>query len=422
VPSVIYHTDTAAHNVIFLTPREVWLTERPEHPPFMAQRASTLVIGGGVIGASVAWHLARRGQRDVVLIDAGSGPGAGSTGRATGGHRGQFSTAINVLLTLRSREKLRRLEAETGIDPRVRSVGYLFLAHDAPTLAALDAARAIQHEAGLTDARAVSVAEAAALNPNVILDDVVGGSWCPSDGTIRPLELLRAYLSDAARVGVRVQWGERVRRVDRNGAGRITTVHTDREQWVVEHVVNAAGPWAAAIAAMVDFDLPVRATRRQVAVTAPLPTLTDDFPMTIWTRDSFHLRVRDGRALLNRPVDVPDESSADLAVDAGWVDETWALAQRRVPALAASRLDEGAHWAGFYEMSPDKTVILGRTPGCENLILANGSSGHGVMHSPVLGELVAEQIVDGQITSLDARPLRPERFAEGQLNPVSDVI
>jgi sarcosine oxidase, subunit beta len=388
----------------------------------MAQRASTLVVGGGVIGASVAWHLARRGHRDVVMIDAGSGPGAGSTGRATGGHRGQFSTAVNVTLTLRSREKLRRLADETGVDPRVREVGYLFLAHDQHTLDALDAARAVQHASGLHEARAVSVSEVAVINPHIVLDDIVGGSWCPTDGTIRPLELLRAYLSDASRVGVRVQWGERVRRMDRDASGRITTVHTDREQWEVDHVVNAAGPWAAAIAAMVHFDLPVRPARRQVAVTAPLPTLTDDFPMTIWTRDAFHLRIRDGRALLNRPVDTLDDSQADLPVDAPWVEQTWALAQRRIPALARARLDEGAHWAGFYEMSPDKTVILGRTPGCDNLILVNGSSGHGVMHSPVLGELVAEQILDGQITSIDARPLRPERFAEGDLNPVSDVI
>lgn len=385
-------------------------------------RASTLVIGGGVIGASVAWHLARRGQRDVVILDAGSGPGAGSTGRATGGYRAQFSTAINVRLSLRARAKLARFADDTGVDPRYRPVGYLFLAHDAEALASFRAAQAIQQAAGLVEARELSLGDAANINPHIVLDDAVGAAWCPTDGTIRPLEILRGYLSDAVRLGVREVWGERVRGVDRAPDGRITTVRTDRQSWQVDQVVNAAGPWAAEIAAMAGFELPVRPVRRQIAVTAPLKTLTDDFPMTIWTRDAFHLRVRDGRALLNRPIDEPASDGVELAVDAEWVDGTWALARRRVPALQQAQLDEGAHWAGFYEMSPDKTVILGRTPGCDNLILVNGSSGHGVMHSPILGELVAEQLLDGRINSLDAHPLRPERFAEGDLNPVSDLL
>jgi sarcosine oxidase subunit beta len=388
----------------------------------MTRRASILVVGGGVIGASVAWHLAQRGHRDVVILDSGSGPGSGSTGRAMGGFRGQFSTAINVQLSLLSRPKLMQLADETGVDARIRPVGYLFLAHDQDALARLESARSVQLATGLLEPRALTPAEAHAINPQVTMDDVVGAVWCPTDGTIRPLEILRGYLTDAARLGVSVQWGERVRRMDRDAQGRVISVHTDHESWQVGQVVNAAGPWAAAIAAMVDFDLPVRAARQQIAVTAPLSELSDRFPMTIWTRDGFHLRVRDGRALLNRPTPSTDEVPEELSVDESWVDATWALAQSRVPGLARAELDAGAHWAGFYEMSPDKTAVLGAVPGCENLILVNGSSGHGVMHSPILGQLAAELLLDGRISSLDARALRPERFAEGDLNPVSDLL
>ncbi|MCU0650026.1 MAG: FAD-binding oxidoreductase [Gemmatimonadaceae bacterium] len=387
----------------------------------MTRRASTLVIGGGIIGASVAWHLAKRGLRDVVILDAASGPGAGSTGRATGGFRAQFSTSVNVRLSLLARAKLARFADEVGADPRARSVGYLFLAHDVAAMAAFRAARAVQHAEGLLEARELTVDEAAGVNPHVSLDGVVGAAWCPTDGTLRPLEILRGYLTDAIRLGVRVTWGERVRAFDRGADGRIISVHTDHETWAVDHVVNATGPWAARVAALAGFTLPVHAARRQIAVTAPLRTLTDDFPMTIWTRDAFHLRVRDGRALLNWPID-SDSDGDELSVDPSWVDSVWAKARARVPELASSRLDEGAHWAGFYEMSPDKTVILGATPGSPNLVLANGSSGHGVMHSPILGELVAEQILDGRIRTIDARPLRPERFAERDLNPVSDLL
>ncbi|MCU0634982.1 MAG: FAD-binding oxidoreductase, partial [Gemmatimonadaceae bacterium] len=257
----------------------------------MTRRASTLVIGGGIIGASVAWHLARRGQRDVVILDAASGPGAGSTGRATGGFRAQFSTGVNVRLSLLARAKLQRFADEVGADPRLRPVGYLFLAHDVSALAAFRAARAVQHAEGLTESRELSVDEVSQVNPQVRLDDVVGASWCPTDGTIRPLEILRGYLSDAIRLGVTITWGERVRALDRDEHGRVVGVRTDHESWSVDHVVNCAGPWAASIAAMAGFPLPVRAARRQVAVTAPLRTLTDDFPMTIWTKDAVHLRV-----------------------------------------------------------------------------------------------------------------------------------
>jgi sarcosine oxidase, subunit beta len=154
----------------------------------------------------------------------------------------------------------------------------------------------------------------------------------------------------------------------------------------------------------------------------PLTTLDDSFPMTIWTRDAFHLRVRDGRALLNWPIDTPRDDPYALDVDQPLVDAVWRIAQERVPVLRHSALDPAAHWAGLYEMSPDKTVIFGRAPGCENLILVNGSSGHGVMHSPILGQLVSELLLDGVTQTLDTHALRPSRFAEGDALPLSGLL
>lgn len=388
----------------------------------MTRSVSTLVIGGGVIGASVAWHLQQRGARDVLVVDASSGPGEGSTGRATGGYRAQFANTINVQLSLLSRAKLHRFADDTGTDAGFRAVGYLFLLDDAVALDAFRDARAIQHAAGLTEATELSLDEAQRINPQVAMDGVTGAAWCPTDATIRPMQILRGYLDAAQRGGVQVQWNAAVHDMRRAADGRITHVTIAGERIAVETVVNAAGAWAAPIAAMAGFDLPVRPARRQIACTEPLTTLDDGFPMTIWARDAFHLRVRDGRALLNWPVDTPRGDPFGLDVDQPLVDAVWALAQARVPTLRTSALDPDAHWVGLYEMSPDKTVILGRTPGCDNLVLVNGSSGHGVMHSPILGQLVAEMICDGAAQSLDVNPLRPTRFAEGDALPLSGML
>ena len=161
--------------------------------------AAVAVVGGGVMGASVAYHLAARSQRDVVLLDRAEGPGAGSTGRATGGYRAQYATAVNVRLSLLAREKFLRFEDETGVDPGYLPAGYLWLAGSAGELATLRAGREIQHAEGLRDAVEVSPEEIARLNPAIRLDRVVGGAFCPSDGFIRPLKILEGYLAAATR-------------------------------------------------------------------------------------------------------------------------------------------------------------------------------------------------------------------------------
>lgn len=388
----------------------------------MPKSPDVLILGAGVMGASVAWHLAQRGVRRVTLLDAADGPGMGSTGRATGGYRGQFSTAINVQLSLKSRAKLQRFRDEVGTDPQYRPVGYLFLCDTPEQLAAFRRSRAIQRDCGLFEATELPVDELPAINPHVSYDGVIGASWCPSDGTIRPLEILRGYLAGAERGGATVQWGTRVSAIERAADGRIAAVRTSAgDRWESPHVVNCTGAWAGGVAAMAGISLPVVPTRRQIAV-AVGHGLSDDLPMTIWVRDGFHLRIRDGNALLNWPVDTPSDDPFSLHVHEPWVAATWAKALERVPAMARAQLDPAAHWAGLYEMVPDKTVCFGYDPACPNLLLINGSSGHGVMHSPILGELAAEWLVTGGVRSMDVHDLRPTRFAEGTPLPVNDLL
>jgi sarcosine oxidase subunit beta len=376
-----------------------------------------LIIGAGVIGASIAWHLASRGVRDVTLIERGT-PGEGSTHRATGGFRVQFGTAVNVRLSLLSREKLQRFEEEVGVDSGYRQAGYLFLASTEAQLRALREGQAKQRSAGFEDGRIITPEDIARINPFVSLDGIIGAAWCPTDGFIRARDILRGYLEGALRRGVTRTTAEVVGMRRQNG--RIVAVTTDRGEIACDHVINAAGAWAGSIATLAGETLPVAPLRRQVAATVPTNLLPPSMPMTIYP-DGFHLRERDGRVLLLWPDTPPSSDPFDTTLDDAWLARIRSFTDERVPLLRDIPIDRAASWAGLYEMSPDKHAILGRSPALENFWYANGSSGHGVMHAPATGQLVAEMIVDGK-TSIDVHALRPSRFEEGQPNAVSDVL
>ena len=384
--------------------------------------ASVAVIGGGVIGASVAYHLAARGWRDVVVLDRGPGAGEGSTGRATGGFRAQYATPVNVRLSLLAREKLCRFEEETGVDPGYSRAGYLWIAADESELAALREGQRVQHAEGLSEAVELDPADVARLNPALAEGGIAGGVFCPTDGFIRPLRMLEGYLAAGARLGVRTQWGTEATGFALRRDGTISAVLTSRGPVGVAAVVNAAGAWAALPAEWAGVGLPVTPLRRQVAATVPCGRLPEGMPMTIFAADGFHLRVRDGRVLLLRPTPGREGRPFDVSVDSTWVREVTDIARARVPLLRDVEIDPAACWAGLYEMSPDKHAILGPAPGCPNLFLVNGSSGHGVMHAPALGHLLAEIVSDGTAGSLDVTPLRPTRFLEGDPNPVPGLL
>ncbi|HEY7611972.1 MAG TPA: FAD-dependent oxidoreductase [Gemmatimonadales bacterium] len=384
--------------------------------------ASVAVIGGGVMGASVAYHLALRGWRDVLILDRSTGPGEGSTGRATGGFRAQYASAINVRLSLLARDKLCGFAAETGVDPGYERRGYLWIGATAHEVAELRAGQRVQHAEGLHEAATLGADDVLRLNPALAPEAIAGGVFCPTDGFIRPLRILEGYFTAGARLGVRVAWDTPATGFAFNANGTISAVLTPRGPIAVAAVVNAAGPWAAGVAAWAHLELPVTPLRRQAAATVACDLLPETMPMTIFAGDGFHLRVRDGRVLLLRPTPGVAGRPFDDSVDPAWVRDVTATAHRRVPGLQKAAIDPAACWAGLYEMSPDKHAILGRAPGCDNLYLVNGSSGHGVMHAPALGQLLAEIMSDGAATSLDVTALRPTRFAEGAPNPHSGLL
>jgi len=370
--------------------------------------AEVVVVGGGIIGVSVAYHLAARGVRDVVVLERGASLGEGSTGRATGGIRVQFASAIDIRLSQLAFQRLEHFAEETGGDSGYVPAGYLWLATDDQTLRMLRDALEIQREHGVRNAREVSVDDIASLNPALATGEIRGGTYCPTDGFIRPLAILAGYQAAAQRLGVRFICNAEVTGFTLDRRGGVTHVHTAQDTFATGVVVNAAGPWAAHVALLAGARLPVTPLRRQVALTQPTSVFPSTMPMTIFVADGFHLRVRDDRVMLLMAS--PGAADPfDVSVETEWIDRIGDIARLRLPPLADVAIDRATSWAGLYEQSPDGHAILGAAPEVPNLYYVNGSSGHGAMHAPALGMLLAELIVDGR-TTLDISPLAPDRF------------
>jgi len=384
--------------------------------------ASVVIVGAGVMGASVAYHLAARGWSDVLMVDRSDGPGQGSTGVATGGFRAQYGTAINVRLSLLAREKFLRFRDEIGVDPGYIPAGYLWLAETRAELDGLRAGLEVQRAEGLHEATEIGVKDVGLINPAVLRESVLGATFCPTDGFIAPLQVLGGYLAAALRAGARQEWDTAVTGLIRDEKGSIAAVETSRGRIATEAVVNAAGAWAAGLALHAGVTLPVTPLRRQIAVTVPCSLLPPTTPMTIFVGDGFHFRVRDGRVLLLWPTPGVPGKPFDVSVDGEWIAQVSTMARSRVPVLDQVGIDVACCRAGLYEMSPDRHALLGPAPGCDNLFLVNGSSGHGVMHAPALGQLLAEIMSDGVATTVDVRALRPSRFMEGEPNQTSGPL
>ncbi len=381
-------------------------------PAMRHSSADILIIGGGIVGASIAWHLAARGAGRVRVLERAALPAAGSTGAATGGFRAQYGTAINVQLSLLSLAQLESFANVHGVDPEYHPVGYLFMARTAPVLQTLRDALQVQHQAGYTDGHEVSTDDIRRLSPSVDAAQFIGGVFARRDGYINPRALLNGLMQSATRAGVRFSWNSQCTAIERR-ADRVTAVVTGTERIPCDVVINAAGPWAATVGALAGVVVPVVPRRRHVAITVPSSVLPAHTPMTVDTDNGFHLRVRGDRVLLISPHDPLPLDPYDTSVDPAWLGELHAQAGRVVPALRDVPLDIASCWTGLYENSPDGHLLFGACDGTTNFLLANGSSGHGVMHAPAIGMLMAELVCDGQARTLDMSSLAPDRFGRG---------
>ncbi len=379
------------------------------------ERADVVIVGGGIVGASIAYHLAGKGVRDVVVLERDR-LGSGSTAKNAGGIRYQFSSEINVRLSQRSIPQIERFADEMGIDPAFKQVGYLFLITQETDVAAFERSLELWSRLGVP-ARRLDRDETHALFPEIVVDDVRFATFGPRDGHCDPTSLLQGYVARARERRVVFREEEPVVAIDRQD-GRIRSVRTPKREIACETVVDAAGAWAAQVASLAGVDLPISPLRRQIFVTDPVPGIDHDFPLTVEFATSFYFHRESGGVLLGM-VDPADRPAFDESVNWDFLPTIVERALARFPLMERASVKTG--WAGLYEDTPDKHPILGRVPSIAGFICAAGFSGHGIMHAPATGELIAELIVDGR-TSLDISALSYDRFARGELIKEHNVI
>ncbi|MDP9265750.1 MAG: FAD-binding oxidoreductase [Chloroflexota bacterium] len=381
----------------------------------MARTAEVVIIGGGVIGASIACHLAQRGQTNVVVLERDT-LGSGSTSKNAGGIRLQFSTEINVRLSQRSLPRFLAFREEMGIDPQFRQSGYLFLITTDRDVEPFTRSLALWQRLDVP-ARRLDAAAVHELFPELVADDLRFATFCALDGHADPTSILNGYVARARGRGVEFREHAAATSIEVEG-GHVAAVRAHGERIACATVVDAAGPWAAEVGRLAGVDLPVRPLRRHIFITAPVPGFDREFPLTIDFTNGLYMHRESGGVLLGM-ADPADPPGFLESVNPDFLPTVVERALARLPILERTSVRTG--WAGLYEDTPDKHPILGAVDAVGGFVCATGFSGHGLMHAPAAGEVVAELIL-GVPTALDVSGLRLERFRTGALVKEHNVV
>lgn len=371
--------------------------------------ADVLIVGGGCVGASAAYHLAAAGAGSVLLLERAEDLGTGSTAAAAGGFRHQFGSEVNVRLSLASIPMLTGFEEEHGLPLDVQQEGYLFLVRDEGAWEGYRGAAEMQRGLGAR-VDLLTVREAAELIPGLMVEDVVGATFGPDDGIADTSGLTHGYAALARRAGAAIETGVEVVELITDGE-RVTGVRTgEGEEIETGAVVNAAGPWAGGLAATAGVELPLEPIPRNVVVTGPFPGAPERRTLVVDTGTSFYFH-REGPGVLMGMGSDAERSSFETTVDQAFIaEEVLPTAMRVFPPIEEAGIEHT--WCGLYEMTPDRHPIIG--PAVPGLYLANGFSGHGFQHSPIVGKLLAEMIVDGEASTVDVSSLSLDRFERGR--------
>jgi sarcosine oxidase subunit beta len=375
------------------------------------RKAEIVIIGGGVVGASVAYHLTQRGAKDVLILERESGQGSGSTGKATGGVRMQFETDINIMMSLYSLGFFNNWDFDCGYEPR----GYLFFATTAEQLDYLKTNAEKQRSLGVRDVEIVDAESIAAIVPGMKCEDIVGGSFGAHDGFIDPIAVMKGFTERALSGGARIEFDSQVHSIDAKN-GEVKGVSINGGQIECENVVLCTGAWSASLAKTAGIDLPVEPLKRQIVWARSENALPANLPMVIDIGTGFHFRPAKNEPdeILFAYPDRDEKASFDTNFDEAFIGKVYEKAKHRAGFLYETEVVREKCRAGLYENTPDHHAILG---GCdvEGLYLANGFSGHGVMHSPATGRVLSEIILDGKASFLDVSCLSIDRFAKGEL-------
>lgn len=385
-------------------------------PAELPRSADVVIIGGGVMGASSAYHLARAGVGNVLLLEREPYFGQGATGRCAGGVRYQFGTEVNVRLSIASLAMLERFKDEIGQDPEYKRCGYLFVLTAPEDVERFQNNVAMQRRLGV-DVEWLSGDEVRKRLPMMCFDDALGGTFHAKDGLADPNSVVMGYIKRARHLGVAAMTDVEVVGIE-VAKGKVHAVETKAGRVECLAAVNATGPWAGIVGEMASVEIPISPVRRQMVTTTPLPELPADFPFVIDFAQSLYFH-REGEGILTGMSNPAEPPGYDQSIDPEWELVAIEAAAARMPMLErAGRL---AGWAGLYEVTPDAHPIFGHTP-VEGFWVVGGFSGHGFMHGPIAGKLISEFILDGKATSVDVSSLDLARFTEGRLVQEYNVI
>ncbi|MBO4252590.1 NAD(P)/FAD-dependent oxidoreductase [Streptomyces griseorubiginosus] len=378
-------------------------------------RAGAVIIGGGVMGVSIAYHLAAAGVRDLVLVERDE-LASGSTSKAAGGVRAQFSDELNIQLGARSLEAFGRFPEEIGYDIGLHRVGYLFLLSTPEEVASFEAGVGLQNSLGVPS-RLITPKEARKLSPLISTDGLLAAAFSPDDGHCTPEAVVHGYASAARALGVRILRHTEATGIETQGS-TVTAVSTTLGRIATDTVICAAGPWSRAVGAMAGVELPVEPLRRQIAVTEPVAGLGPDLPMTIDFTTSLYFHA-EGPGLLLGMSD-PDEQPG-FATDPHdrWIPRLAAAMQQRAPALLDLR--RTGTWAGLYEITPDHNALIGEATSVSRFLYATGFSGHGFLQGPAVGEVIRDLYL-GRVPFVDVSPLSADRFAADAPRPEANLV
>jgi sarcosine oxidase subunit beta len=382
--------------------------------------AEVVIIGGGIVGSSIAYHLTEAGCRDVLVIERESHQGKGSTGKSMGGVRAQFSTPVNIRMSLYSIPFYAAFEDRLGYPCGYRPQGYLFCATAEKHMRYLHANYEKQVALGLKDVRLISGDEIRKQFPALRADDIMGGSFCSTDGFVDPYSAMTGFMSSACEHGAELWKHAEVTAILRDAEG-VCAVETTRGPVATRSVVNAAGPWAAAVAKMLHVDLPVEPLRRMLVPTEPFDHFPHTAPMIIDMSTGFHFRP-EGLGFLMAWNDPEETPGFKTEFDPTFIEKILTHAASRVPCFEGVAVNPKRAWAGLYEMTPDHHPILGQAPEVKGFFLANGFSGHGVMHAPATGKILSDLVLTGHCELVDASLLDIRRFAEQRLIEETAVL
>jgi len=380
--------------------------------------ADIVIIGGGVMGASAAYHLMQRGvaARNIVLLEKENFFGQGATGRCAGGVRYQFSTEINIKLSLASLPMLERFKEELGQDVSYRQCGYLLVATNEKDANKFKHNVELQNKLGVST-QLLSGDEVRARLPLMRFDDAMAGTFNQKDGVVDPNSVVMGYIAAAQRMGVQNFSGTEVIGVNLRG-DQVEGVQTTAGAIKTRMILNAAGPWSSQIGKMAGVQLPVIPLRRQMFTTSPLKKIRDDFPFVIDFAQSLYFH-REGEGLLIGMSNQNEQPGFDQSVDKDFELANLEAAINRMPLV--EKAQRSSHWAGLYEVTPDAHPIFGGTT-VNGFYVCTGFSGHGFMHGPISGKLMSEYILDGKFTSVDVSMLDLKRFEEGRLIQEYNVV